>query len=225
MRLAIMQPYFFPYVGYFQLIDRVDKFVVLDDVNFITRGWVNRNQILLGGKPSMFSLPLEKASQNKLICEIEIAGGYERWAQKFLKTIKHAYKSAPFFETAYEEVVRESLNTSERNLSAFIVATLKIICSYCKIQTDIIETSRLYPKADLTGADRIIDICRRCQATTYINPSGGSELYDVEVFAKHGIELQFFDPVISEYSHGGVEFISHLSIVDLIMWREAGSIY
>lgn len=92
-----MQPYLFPYLGYFQLIQAVDKFILLDDVNFIKRGWVNRNRILVNGKDHLFSLPLQRASQFKKINDLKLAD-YPGWRNRFFKTLTHAYRQASQYE-------------------------------------------------------------------------------------------------------------------------------
>ena len=94
MKVAIMQPYLFPYIGYYQLIKAVDSFVLLDDVNYIKKGWINRNRILLNGSPHLFTMPLEKASQNKKNCDLCLKGEFGTWIERFLITFQHAYASA-----------------------------------------------------------------------------------------------------------------------------------
>lgn len=118
MKLAIMQPYFLPYIGYFQLINAVDTFVLLDDVNYINKGWINRNQLLLNGKAHLFTLPLQKASQNKLINQLELSNE-TKWKDKLLKTIETAYKKAPQFHLVFP-LISQILQYPESNLSLFI---------------------------------------------------------------------------------------------------------
>lgn len=99
MKIAVMQPYLFPYIGYFQLLNAVDMFVVFDDVNFIKKGWINRNNILVNRQKYLFTVPLKDASQNKLIKEVQIAD--DGWQEKFLKTVAQSYKKAEFFDEAF----------------------------------------------------------------------------------------------------------------------------
>ena len=113
MKLAIMQPYIFPYIGYFQLINAVDKFVIRDDVNFIMRGWINRNRILVNDSDSLFSIPVEKASQNTLTSDCVLAD--LRVTGKLLKSIEHYYKKATTFKYCIE-VLFSVLTAIETNL-------------------------------------------------------------------------------------------------------------
>ena len=128
MKLAIMQPYIFPYIGYFQLIKAVDKFVLYDDVNFINRGWINRNRILVNGQDSMFTIPLKDASQNKLINEIDVNWD-NNWKGKFLKTIEQAYKKAPFYEKILP-IIEKTIEVQEVQFNKIIENNLRLICEY-----------------------------------------------------------------------------------------------
>lgn len=189
MRVAIMQPYFLPYIGYWRLVASVDKFVLLDDVNYIKRGWINRNRILVNAVPFWLTLPLKKASQNRLIFEIDVVDKLE-WQPGLEKTVQHAYAHAPNFQEAFE-VFQKILNDSEENLSASLAKSILIISRLLGIKTEIFPTSRIFPKNQLTGQTRIIDICKRLGATEYLNASGGRELYDPLAFRKAGIRLCF----------------------------------
>ena len=118
MKVAIMQPYFFPYIGYFQLINLVDVFVVYDDVNYIKKGWINRNNILINKKSFLFSLPLQNMSQNKLINEIFLVED-TNWRISLLNTIQITYKNAPYFDEVYsliEEIISYKINQQKRHL-------------------------------------------------------------------------------------------------------------
>ena len=216
-----MQPYIFPYLGYFQLINAVDKFVILDDVNYIMRGWINRNRILVNGTDFLFSIPVSKASQNKLICDCELAKGKER--EKLLATIEHSYKKAPYFKDSFE-VVLSVLTTNEVNLSLWLTWQLKAICKYLEIDTEIVDSSRLYNNGHLKGQDKIIDICRKENATTYFNSIGGTELYNSSDFKTNNIELHFLKSVPEEYPQFNLEFIPFLSIIDVMMFNDKNAI-
>lgn len=218
-KVAIMQPYFMPYIGYFQLINAVDEFIILDDVNYINKGWINRNNILVANKPYLFTVPLKDASQNKLIYEIELLQD-GKWQKKLLKTIEQAYKKAPFYAEVF--LLFESiLNSTEKNLSKFIYNSLQIICKYLTINTLIIESSNIFEnKYQLKAEDRIIDICLQKNAEQYINPIGGTELYDKTHFEKNNIQLNFLKTNSISYSQFSNEFIPYLSILDALMFVE-----
>ena len=217
MKLAIMQPYFFPYIGYYQLIKAVDKFVIYDDVNFIKRGWVNRNRILLNGEPKMINLQLNNASQNKYINVLEISGD-ENYRHKLLKTIHSCYRKAPFYHKAYP-VIEDIITYSERNLAAYLEKSIRQVCSYLSINTEILLSSSINKDNSLHGQDKIIDICSIMGADTYINAIGGQELYSYEAFAANNMELCFLKPKIREYKQYKNEFVPGLSIIDIMMFN------
>lgn len=221
MKLAIMQPYIFPYIGYFQLINAVDKFVILDDVNFIKRGWINRNRILVNGKEYLFSVPIKKASQNKLIFECELTKS--KWNEKLLKTIELCYKKAPFHKDCLN-LISSILLTDEQNLSKFLTFQIKQVCNYLNIKTQIIETSRIYSNQHLRAQTKIIDICRQEEARMYYNVIGGKELYNLEEFGKNNIDLKFLKSVIEKYPQSTSEFIPSLSIIDVMMFNDVNNI-
>jgi hypothetical protein len=217
MKLAIMQPYFFPYIGYFQLINAVDKFVLYDDVNFINKGWINRNRILVNGKPQLFTMPLENASQNKLIKDINLVAD-NKWKFNLMKTIQFNYKKAPFYKEVCS-LVENIVWNNEPNLSVYIFNSLQIICNYLNIFTAISPTSFHYNMAHLKASDKILNICLQEKSTHYFNPIGGIELYDKKIFRNNGIELFFLQPSFTEYFQFNNNFIPWLSIIDVMMFN------
>lgn len=223
MRLAIMQPYFLPYIGYFQLMAAVDKFVLLDDVNYINRGWINRNRILVNGTPRWMTIPLVGASQNRLICDIDVQPGRE-WRRKMLRTAETVYRKASFFPQAFA-VLKEILVPDTTNLSAFLFRSIRLICEYLRIDTIVEPTSSIYDARHFKGQQRIMQICVQENADTYVNPPGGRELYDAEPFSEQGIELRFIQPRLSklELRHSGNEG-PVLSVLDLMMLNPASDI-
>ncbi|MEY2494819.1 MAG: hypothetical protein QOJ45_1311 [Verrucomicrobiota bacterium] len=223
MRLAIMQPYFLPYIGYFQLMAAVDKFVLLDDVNFINRGWINRNRIAVNGEPYWLTLPLAKASQNRLINEIDIIDDPE-WRRKTMRTVELAYNDAPFAGSVLP-FFQKLLSDATGSLPKFLFGQLRQIADYVGIRTEMEPTSAIYPKQGRTGQDRILDICAREGATSYLNLPGGRSLYDTESFAATGIELLFLDPNLPALTlqHSGAQG-PVLSILDILMLNSAGAI-
>ncbi len=222
LKVAIMQPYFMPYIGYFQLINAVDEFIIYDDVNFINKGWINRNNILAIDKANLFTIPLIGASQNKLINEIEILND-GKWKQKLLKTIEQSYKKAPFFNEVYP-ILAEIVQSNESQLSAYIYNSITTICNYLKINTLITKSSSEFKNTDLKAQNRIIDICIKRNATQYINPIGGQELYQKEAFELHKIKLNFIKTNPINYHQFGKIFVPYLSIIDLLMFLDKSEI-
>ena len=216
MTIAIMQPYLFPYIGYWQLINSVETFVVFDDVNYIKKGYVNRNFILVGKKSQIFTLELIKASQNKFINTIEIGNN----SDKILQTIERAYKKAPYFEIVFP-ILKEILTQKEKNLSKFLYYSLKKISAYLQIKTKLIYSSDIQKDNSLKAQDKIVDIVKRLNATHYVNAMGGLELYDKEKFIEEDIELNFLKTEMQEYKQFHNEFVPNLSIVDVIMFNSA----
>lgn len=219
MNIGIMQPYFLPYLGYFQLIKSVDKFVLLDDVSFIKRGWINRNQILLNSNPHKITIPLIKASQNKPINEHEISYN-EEWQSKIINTLEMAYRKAPFYDTVFP-LLKDIILYNEQNLSKYIYNSIKTICKFLSIDTEIVPSSSVYPKQDLSGQSRILNICTIENADRYINAIGGTELYQSEPFQKNNISLNFIKMNTDiKYNQFKKEiFIPHLSIADVLMFN------
>ena len=223
MHLAIMQPYFLPYLGYFQLMSAADKLVLLDDVNFINRGWINRNRIAVNGEPYWLTLPLAKASQNRLINEIEIVDD-PMWKRKAKRTVELSYRSASFADEILP-LFSDMLKEARGSLSVFLFHRLRQVADYLGINVRIEPTSTIYPKEGRTGQDRILDICRREGATSYINLPGGRDLYNPQAFAAAGIKLLFIEPNLDALvlQYGGQEGPS-LSILDLLMHNSAATL-
>ncbi len=222
MKIGIMQPYIFPYIGYFQLINAVDKFVIYDDVNFINKGWINRNRMLNNGKDSLFSIPLKEASQNKLINEINVNWD-GIWKSKFLKTLEQCYKKAPFYQVAIS-LIEQTLNVDDEPISKVIEYNLRLTCEYLGITSEIVSSSAIYQNTHLKAQERILDICLQEKATQYINPIGGLELYDKWVFEAQNINLNFIKSKPVEYTQFKNEFVPWLSIVDVLMFNSKETI-
>lgn len=222
MKLGIMQPYIFPYIGYFQLINAVDKFVIYDDVNFINKGWINRNRILNNGKDSLFTIPLKEASQNKLINEIEINWDIA-WKSKFLKTLEQCYKKAPFYSEILP-IIEQTLSIDNEPVSKVIEHNLRLICNYLDIKTEIISSSALYQNTHLKAQERILDICLQEKVSQYINPIGGLELYDKDFFETKNLQLNFIKSNSIEYPQFKNEFVPWLSMIDVLMFNSKDKI-
>jgi len=216
MRLAVMQPYFLPYLGYWQLLAAVDRFVVYDDVNYMPRGWVNRNRLLIQGQVHYLTLPVRDASQNRRIDEILLVED-RRARRKLLRTIETSYRRAPHFATVFP-VLESVFAFDSDKLADFLLNQIRSICRLLAIQTPLVASSRIYGNAALRSSERIIDICVRNQAAVYINPAGGRALYRAEDFQARGIRLQFLSAGTPDYPQGGAApFVPQLSIVDPLM--------
>lgn len=224
MKTAIMQPYFLPYLSYWQLISAVDCFVILDDVHFIKRGFINRNRILINGRPFLFSVPIKKASQNHLIKDTELCFE-EKEKRKFLARIENAYRKAPFFESVMP-LIKRITEYEENDLTEYITNSIKEIMSYLDIHTVLLKSSRLEKDNSCTGAERIMEICRCLGSDIYINPGGGRELYRHDVFAEHGISLLFLETRFEQvqYRQFGDEFQERLSILDILMFNAVNEV-
>lgn len=216
MKLAIMQPYFFPYLGYFQLINSVDKFILYDNVNYIKKGWINRNYILLNKEKYLLNVPLVKASQNKLICDTLISN-QTNWREKMMATIIQAYKKAPYFNDIFP-IIEGAVKEDFKIISEFNRYTIEEICHYLGIKTKIEDSSERGLFKDLKGAERIIGICNHEKAEVYINPIGGKELYHKEQFELHTIQIKFLNPNLNPYPQLKHSFVPNLSIIDNLMF-------
>lgn len=218
--LAIMQPYFFPYLGYFQMIHAVDKFVFYDDVSFINRGWINRNRILVNNNPSYITVQLRKASQNRLINEIEIGDNL----QKIAKTIQLAYKKAPQFDEVWP-LIEATLNEDVQFISELAIHSVQNISRFLGLETDFENSGTAYrdTKEMDRAEDRLIEICKRNQASQYINAIGGIELYNKDYFSKQNITLQFIKCNLTPYKQFNNDFVSGLSIIDVMMFNDIES--
>lgn len=221
-KIAVMQPYFLPYIGYFQLMTAVDKFVVFDDVNFINRGWINRNRLLLNGAAHTFTAPLRGASQNRLICEVELDDN-QAWREKLLRTIRQAYGKAPCSAQALP-LLEKIINFSTVRLDEFLLNSLREIANYLALEVEIVPTSRVYQNAQLKGQERILDICRQEQAGVYVNPIGGFELYERESFAQQHVTLRFLRSRLPEYAQGKGLHVAGLSIMDVLMFNDSTTV-
>jgi len=218
--LGIMQPYFFPYIGYFQLLAAVDRFVIYDDVTFIKQGWINRNRVLINGEAVFFTVPLAHKSSSTAIRDTTISDAPEhrRWAEKLLKSFDNAYRRAPHFAETYPMLERV-LSSATSRVAELAVESIRAVAERLEIRTPIVDTSSVYGNADLHGEDRVLAICRAAQATRYVNVQGGRELYSRERFAAEGVDLRFIQPRVIEYTQFGKAFVPWLSIIDVLMFN------
>ena len=225
MKIAIMQPYFFPYIGYFQLINSVDKFVLYDDVNYIKQGWINRNSILINKTSFLFTIPLKDASSFKRINEIEINEFlFPKWKKKFLRTIDQVYKNAPYYNEISNLLIK-LLNINNLKINDLIYNSLLDVCQYIGITTQIVKSSTIYDNLELQKEERIIDICKKENANVYVNPLNGMELYSKCFFDKNNISLYFIKTNNIRYKQFNANFIPSLSIIDLLMFNSIEDVH
>ncbi len=222
MKIGIMQPYFFPYIGYFQLINMVDRYVIYDNAAFANNKWGIRNQILINGAPGFIRIKTVKASQNKHFDEIEVSGDIEA-KKSSVHTLECAYKKAPHFSEVMP-ILEQFLTADYDNLAECNVASNRLVCDYLGIKTEILLMSELDRESDRKKQYRIFDVCRALGCDEYINSIGGTELYDYEEFRENGIELAFLKTDDIVYPQLGGEFVPSLSIIDVMMFNSVPEI-
>lgn len=218
MKLAVMQPYVFPYIGYFQLIHAVDVFVFYDDVNYIKGGWINRNKMLLNGKEHLLTIPCIKPSPNKQINEIRFDSNRKEF-QKLSKSIEQAYKKAPCFEQVFP-LIRSILEHPTDTISNLAEQSVVKIAHYLEIPTQFKISSVDFPETKgMEKADRLVELCKKTTCNQYINPIGGKELYNKAFFKRKGIQLDFITSLPIAYKQFKNEFVPWLSIIDVLMFN------
>ena len=220
MTVAVMQPYIFPYLGYYQLVAAVDTFVFFDDVNFIKRGWINRNQLLQNGKPYRFTIPLKKASQNRLINEIELAD-YTNWRNDFLNTVENCYKKAPHFLFVFSWL-KDFFSTNYVYINELAIDSIKAVASLLELPVLFKHSSAINYKGEQgqNGAEKVLAICKILNADKYINPKNGVELYNRQQFLSFNKELHFINMHPITYPQFKEQtFVPNLSIIDVLMFN------
>ena len=223
MKLGIMQPYFFPYIGYFQLINAVDEFVIYDNIKYTKKGWINRNRILVNSKDSYISLPLRNDRDDLDVRDRFLADTWTVDRNKMLNRLTESYRKAPFFDTVYP-MVKKCILFEEKNLFLFIYNTLVEIKLYLEIKTKYTISSTIMIDHSLRSANKVLAICKDRNASIYINPIGGIELYDKNVFKRQKIDLQFIKTDNSAYKQFDNEYIPFLSIIDVMMFNSKDEI-
>ncbi|MBQ6284431.1 MAG: WbqC family protein [Bacteroidales bacterium] len=215
MILAGNQPYFLPYLGWWQLIKAADLFLISDDYNFIKDGWICRNRILVEGKPIYFRIEVRKKSNFRYIKDTQLM---PLQVGKKLKTLEFAYRRAPFFSDGIA-LAERILRYPETNLACFLEHSIREVCSFLSITTPLKRTSEMEGNSLFKREERIYDACRRVGADTYINAIGGTKLYNRDEFASHGITLKFLKSGFPEYPQFRKPFVDRLSILDAIMFN------
>lgn len=216
-----MQPYFLPYIGYFQLIASVDLFIVYDNIKYTKKGWINRNRMLLNGTDVMFSVPLKSASDSLDVNERQLADDFNR--DKLLNQFKGAYQRAPYFTQTYP-LVERIVRYNETNLFRYLHHSIVSTCSYLGVTTEIRKSSDISIDHSLRNQDKVLAICGAVGASTYVNAIGGKELYSAEVFANNEVELRFIQSGPFEYSQFDNAFVPWLSIIDVMMFNPVDAI-
>jgi hypothetical protein len=221
MRTAIMQPYFLPYIGYFQLIGSVDLFIVYDNIKYTKKGWINRNRMLVNGKNVTFSLPLKSDSDSLDIRDRELAVDFNR--DKLVNRLSGAYRRAPYFQQAFP-VIEQILRQEESNLFRFLYQSITRVCETIGITTKIMISSDIAVDHNLKNQDKVLALCEAVDTDIYVNSIGGVELYSKDDFKSRGIELKFIRSKPFVYSQFGNDFIPWLSIVDVLMFNSLDTI-
>ncbi|MBQ2558992.1 MAG: WbqC family protein [Fibrobacter sp.] len=215
MIIAGNQPYFIPYIAYWQLMKACDLFLIGDDYAFIKDGWVQRNRILCQGQPAYFGLEISNISSNRLINQ---TGLIKVDSAKKLKTLYHCYCAAPYFKHGYE-LMEKILTFPSTDLTTFLVHSIELIRDYLGIKTKMMFTSQFEGNRQYKCEQRIFDFCDRLGGTTYVNAIGGQSLYKKDEFMKHGITLKFIHSHCREYQQFKNKFVPGLSIIDVIMFN------
>ena len=218
-----MQPYLFPYLGYFQLINAVDKMVIYDNIEYTRKGWIHRNRILLDGKDKFFTIPVKKDSDFLNVRERYLADNSEINIRKILAQISNSYRKAPFFKEIYPVLERLFLS-GKKNLFDYVFNTISEICTLLDIKTELIISSELNMDHDLKAEQKVLEINRILNSDIYINPIGGTELYDKENFKNKGVELLFIKSKQIRYDQSGTEFTEGLSIIDVLMFNDLNKV-
>lgn len=216
MKAAIMQPYFLPYIGYFQLIAAVDLFIMYDNIKYTKKGWINRNRMLQNGQAAVFSLPLKGDSDSLDVRDRELAGDFKR--EKLLNQISGAYRPAPFFAQTFP-VIEEVVRFEDRNLFRFVEHSIRRISQHLGITTEVRRSSDVAADHSLKSQDRVLALCEAVGAKNYVNPIGGVELYSRDDFKARGVKLEFITSKPFDYAQFDSDFVPWLSIADVMMFN------
>jgi len=216
-----MQPYFLPYIGYFQLIAAVDTFVVYDHIKYTKKGWINRNRMLRGAQVATFSLPLAQGSDSLHVCERELAQSFDR--NKLLNQFLEAYRRAPHFDATFAHL-QKIIMFESGNLFEYLHHSISMICEHLGVATRLLKSSDVAIDPELRGQDKVLAICKTLGARCYVNPTGGVDLYQQEAFARQDVELRFLRSTLPPYVQGEHPFVPALSIVDVLMFNSVEAV-
>lgn len=212
MKFAVMQPYLFPYLGYYQLVHSVDKFIFYDDVTFIKGGYINRNSIMVNGESKRFTVPVPGISSNKLINELY----FDCNVKKILKTLEQSYSKAPYFRDVYP-IIREILTKKERCVSTLCRVSVEEIFMYLNIKKELINSSDLVFNRNKNASEKLIEMSKVLACNEYVNAIGGSSMYDKKHFLNKEVELYFIKMKEIRYEQSNNKFVPNLSIIDVLM--------
>lgn len=214
-----MQPYLFPYIGYFQLVNAADIFVLHDDVQYIKGGWINRNRILQNGKDALITLNIKNDSAYKNINERNFSDDFEDCKKKLLRVIQNNYHKAPFSKEV-TDLLKEIFAFEDSNVSTFIKNSILQINNYLEIKTPVLLSSSVKKNNETKGEERVLELSKCCNATAYFNPIGGIQLYSKENFSANNIDLSFIKANDIVYSQQSTLFVPNLSIIDVLMFND-----
>lgn len=215
--VGIMQPYIFPYIGYFQLAAAVDHFVFYDDVQYIKGGWINRNRITNQGKDVLFTVPAVGRRMNAKIRDVT-SGVNAKWVKKFNSSLQCEYSKAPYFADVSEMVLNVFAGDQGEPISELAIRSVEAVFQYLEMPFSGVRASESHPNTDgLRRATRVISIAQSCGATVYVNLPGGAALYQDADFTEHNMELAFILDQSRTYKQFNYEFLPKLSIIDVLM--------
>lgn len=214
---AIMQPYLFPYIGYFNLVQESDIFVFYDDVNFIKQGRINKNNIIINQQEYNFKVPIKNKSQNRLICETEILDK-NYFLDNFINQLSRSYKKAEFFNETIDYIYK-TFSINSNFISKVAIESIKNFFEYIEVEKNfLISSDSFHNSKHLDKSDRLIEISKILSCKRYVNTIGGLDLYKKEYFSSRNLHLNFIKPKILNYNHVNSNFfIPKLSIIDLMM--------
>lgn len=220
MKIGIMQPYFFPYLGYFSLIKHTEKWIFFDTVQHIKKGWINRNRVL---KPKegwqYIVVPVDRSTKGALIKDVLIDES-KFWDEKILAQLEHYKKSAPYYRDVID-FLEDCFSYKINKLSSLNIHLLENTCNYLKIDMDYEIYSEMNLEIeDISGpGDWALRISQAVGADTYINPPGGVDIFDKNKYKGNGIDLQFLKVNLCKYSQKRSSFEEALSIIDVMMFN------
>jgi hypothetical protein len=217
--IAMMQPYLFPYLNYFQLIAASDVFVLGDDLQYIKSGWINRNRVLDHNEARMITFPLKRDSFDLGINQRQLSDTFDDESKRLINVLKHHYSRAPCFPQVMP-LLERLIGFPERNLALYIEHAIRGVCTYLHIDTRVVRASDLKLPRILDKQDRVIQTAKLFDATLYLNPMGGMTLYDQDYFSRQGLALKFMQMDEISYLQYRLPFVSNLSIIDVMMFND-----
>lgn len=215
MTLGLMQPYLFPYIGYYQLAAAVDHFIFYDDVTFIKKGYINRNAILVEGQAARITLPIKNVSQNRLINEHLATEDIKT----LLRTIEQSYRKAPYFSVVMP-LIERVIGSQDRNIAHIAASSIALVFDYLGIKKNFSFSSTMVHDRSNKSEDRVLAICHEMRVIRYINSAGGMDLYREHHFTQNGVELRFLKSLPISYKQFDADFVPYLSMIDVLMFND-----